>query len=114
MRQLGSEAWRPTAKSESPTSEKSWEHFIISFLIVAVIMSIAWVVNGTLRRRWHARRTYDTYVLGDGIVNSVTITLDVRFREDERRRILSEYGKILATYAPAFNPNSALNVRPMP
>ena len=95
-------------------SEKYWEHFIISFLIVAVVMSITLVVNVTLRRRWHARRTYDTYVIGDGIVNSVTVTLDVRFREAERRRILSEYGKVLATYAPGFNPNSILDVRPMP
>lgn len=95
-------------------SEKYWEHFIISFLIVATITSIAWVVNGALRRRWHARRTYDTYVLGDGIVNSVTVTLDVKFSEAKRRRILAEYGKVLATYAPAVNPNSALDVRPMP
>ena len=95
-------------------SEKYWEHFIISFLIVAVVMSITLVVNVTLRRHWHARRTYDTYVIGDGIVNSVTVTLDVRFREAERRRILSEYGKVLATYAPGFNPNSILDVRPMP
>lgn len=95
-------------------SEKYWEQFIISFLIVAVAMAITWEVNSALRRRWHARRTYDTYMLTDGIVNSVTVTLDVKFSEDERKRILSEYGKVLATYAPAFNPNSALDVRPIP
>ena len=95
-------------------SEKYWEQFIISFLIVAVITSIAWVVNGSLRRRWHARRTYDTYVLGDGVVNSVTVTLDVNLIEAERRRIPSEYAKALAAYAPAFNPNSVLDVRPIP
>lgn len=95
-------------------SEKYWEQFIISFSIVAAIMSISWVVNGALRRRWHAQRTYDTYVIGDGIVNSVTITLDVKLDEAERRRILSEYAKVLASYAPAFNPNSAPDVQPVP
>lgn len=81
---------------------------------MAVAMSISWVVNGALRRRWHARRTCDTYVREDGIVNSVTITLDVEFNEAERRCILSEYAKVLAAYTPAFNPNSALDVRPIP
>lgn len=95
-------------------SKKYWEQFIISFLIIVVITSIAWVVNGALRRRWHARRTYDTYVLGDSVVNSVAVTLDVRIIETERRRILSEYAKVLATYASAFNPNSALDVQPIP
>jgi hypothetical protein len=95
-------------------SEKYWEQFIISFLIVAVAMAITWELNGALRRRWYARRAYDTYVLGDSIVNSITVNLDVKFSEAERRRILSEYSKVLATYAPAFNPNSTLDVRPIP
>lgn len=77
-------------------------------------MSIAWVVNGPPRRRWHAQRAHDTYVLGDGMVYSVTTTLYVKFCEVERRRILFEHGKVLSTYAPAFNPNSALDVRPIP
>lgn len=94
-------------------SEKYWHQFIISFLIVAVAMSITWVVNGALRRRWHARRTYDTYVLSDGVVNSVTLTIDVKRGEAERRRILFEHGKVLATYASAFNPNSALDAQPI-
>jgi hypothetical protein len=95
-------------------SEKYWEQFIISFLIVAVAMAIIWKVNGALRRRCHARRTYDVYMLGDSIVNSIIVNLDVKFSEAERRHILSEYSKVLATYVPAFNPNSALDVRPIP
>jgi hypothetical protein len=95
-------------------SEKYWEEFIISFLTLAVAMAITWEVNGALRRRWHARRTYDTYVIGDSILNSVTVNLDVNFREGERRRILSEYGKVLATYAPGFDPSSTIDVRPIP
>jgi hypothetical protein len=91
-------------------SKKYWEQLIISFLIVAVAMAITWEVDGALRRRWHARRTYDTYVLGDGVVNSITVNLDVKFSVAERRRILSEYGKVLATYAPTFDLNSASSV----
>jgi hypothetical protein len=64
-------------------SEKYWEQFVISFLIVAVAMAITWEVNGALRPRWHARRTYDSYVIGDSILNLVTVNLDVKFSEAE-------------------------------
>ena len=95
-------------------SVKHWHQLTIGLLIVDVGMSLTGAVSGSLRRHWHARRTYDTYVIGDGVVNSVTVTLDVRFGKGERRRILAEYGKVLSTYAPAFNPNSTLDVRPTP
>jgi hypothetical protein len=90
-----------------------WHQTLISMGIVAIVMDITLPISKAAQRCQHARRTYDNYVLGDGVVNSITITLDVRFREGERRRILSEYGKVLATFAPAFNPNSALDVRPI-
>jgi hypothetical protein len=93
--------------------EKNWEHFIISFSIVTIIMSIGWVVSRVLRRRWHAQRTYDTYMLTDGVVNSVTVTLDVKFGEVERRRILSANGTVLSTYAPTFDPNSVSSAQPV-
>jgi hypothetical protein len=95
-------------------SEKYWHQLIIGFLIVAIGMSITWLVSRASLKRQHARRTYDTYVLGDGVVNSVTLTIDVKLGEAERRRILSEHGKVLATYAPAFNPNSAMDAQPLP
>lgn len=95
-------------------SDHLWHQTFVSLGIVAVVMGITFLINQAALKRQHARRTYDTYVLGDGIVNSISVTLDVRFTEDERRRILLAYGAVLSTYAPAFNPNSALDVRPTP
>lgn len=77
-------------------------------------MGIIFLISQVALKRQHALRTYDTYVLGNGVVNSITVTLDVKFSEGERRRILSEYAKVLAAYAPAFSPSSALDVRPIP
>ncbi|WP_194713062.1 hypothetical protein [Noviherbaspirillum soli] len=94
--------------------EQFWHQTFVSLGIVAVVMAITFLASQAALKRQHAWRTYDTYVLGDGIVNSVSITLDVKLTEAERRRILVEYAKVLATYAPAFNPNSALDVRPIP
>lgn len=94
-------------------SDKYWEHPIISFLIVTVGMSITLLLSRAALKRQHARRSYDTYVLGDGVVNSVTLTIDVKLSEAERRRILFEHGKVLPTYASAFNQNSALDAQPI-
>lgn len=77
-------------------------------------MRITYLISQAVLKRQHARRMYETYFIGDGLVSSVTVTLDVRLSETERRRILSEYGKVLATYVPAFNPNSALDTKPLP
>lgn len=45
-------------------------------------------------------------MLGDGSANSVTATLYAELNNAERKRILLEYGKVPATYTPAFDPNS--------
>lgn len=94
--------------------DQLWHQTFVNLGIVAVVMGITFLISQAALKRQHARRTYDTYGLGDGVVNSVTVTLDVRLSEAERRRILWEYAKVLATYAPAFDPKSALDVRPIP
>jgi len=81
--------------------------------IVGVVMGVTFLISNAAQRRQYARRTYDTYLLGEGIVNSSTGSLDVKFDEAERRRILSEYGKMPAIYAPAFDPRSASSAQPL-
>jgi hypothetical protein len=44
--------------------------------------------------------TYHTHVLSDGVLNSVSVVLDVTLSNAERRRTGSEYGKVLSTYLP--------------
>jgi hypothetical protein len=94
-------------------SDHLWHQTFVSLGIVAVVMGITFLISQAALKRQHARRTYDTYMLGDGIGSSITVTLDVRLNEAERRRILSEYAKVLATYAPTFDPNSASSAQPL-
>jgi hypothetical protein len=68
--------------------EQFWHQTFASLGIIAVVMGITFLIGQAALRRQHARRTYDTYVIGDGLVNSVTVTLGVRLSEAERRRIL--------------------------
>lgn len=93
--------------------DRLWYQALVSFGIVALVMGITFPISRIALKRQYARRTYDTYVLGDGIVNSVTLTVDVKFSEAERRRILLEHGKVLATYAPSFDPATATTIRPL-
>lgn len=90
-----------------------WHQTLVSLAIISVVMGITFLASNAAQKRQYTRRAYDTYVLGDGIVNSITITLDVKFSDVKRRRILSEYGKVLATYAPDFDPNSASSAEPV-
>lgn len=72
------------------------------------------LIAGFTRLQVSPARHYDTYVFGDGAVNSLTITVGVKLSEAEWRRILMEYGKVLATSSLAINPNSELEVQPIP
>lgn len=98
--------------------EQFWHDAIGSLGPVYFCLAIVLVITTIIGKRLDARRKLRaTYVLSDGGLNSVRVTLDDRLTEAERRRILSAYGAVLSTYAPAFNPNarhSALDVRPIP
>ena len=78
-------------------------------------LAIVFVVTTVIRKLLDAQRKLCvTYVLFDDGLNVVRVTLDAQLSAAECRRILAEYGKVLATYPPAFDPNSALDVRPIP
>jgi len=68
-------------------------------------------MTGVLQRRPHARRTYDTHALGDGVVNPLSVTHDAKRSEAEQRRIRLEYSKVLTTGAPAFNPSREIGLK---
>ena len=77
-------------------------------------LAIVFVVTTIVRKRLEAKgKTRATYVLTDGGLNAVRVTLDAQLGEAERRRILSAHGAVLSTYAPAFDPNSASSTQPV-
>lgn len=92
--------------------EQFWHDAVCSLGPGYFCLAIFFVVMTVIRRRLHAQRKLRaTYMLSDGGLNSVRVTLDVQFIAAELRRILSAYDAVLAGYAPVFNPNSALEVR---
>lgn len=94
--------------------EQFWHDAVRNLGTVYFGLAIVFVVTTIIRRRLDAqRKRRATYVLSDGGLNSVRVTLDAQLSAAEHRRILVEYGKVLDTYAPAFNPNSALDVQPV-
>lgn len=58
------------------------------------------------------KESHATYVLSDGGLNDVRVTLDAQLSEAERRQILSAYGAVLSTYAPAFDANGVAVIQP--
>ena len=95
--------------------QQFWHDAVRNLGPVYFVLGIGLVVIAIVRQRLKARRpTRLTYVLSDGGLNSVRVTFDAQITEAKRRQVLSEYGAVLSTYAPAFDPSSALDVRPIP
>lgn len=93
--------------------ERFWQDTVRNLGPVYFCLSIVFVVTAIFHRWLYAKRELRaTYVLSDGGLNAVRVTLDAQLSPAERRRILSAYGAVLSTYAPAFDSNSAFDVRP--
>lgn len=90
--------------------QQFWHDMARSLGPVYFCLGISYLVSRALFRRAGSRKTYKTYILADGGLNSLRVTLDAEIAETERTRILSEYGRILASYAPAFDASAVQNV----
>lgn len=76
-------------------------------------LAVVFVVTTAIRKRLDAQRKLRaTYVLSDGGLNSVCVTLNAQLSEAEHRRILLAYGAVLSSYAPAFDPTRVADIQP--
>jgi len=86
--------------------QQFWHDMARTLGPVYFCLAISYLVSRVIFRHPKPQQAYETYVLSDGGSNSVTVTLDAGLSEAERVRILSEYKRVLATYAPAFDLSS--------
>lgn len=94
--------------------QQFWHDAIRNLGPVYFVLGIGFVVITIVRKCLETRKpTRVTYMLSDGGLNSVRVTFDVQINEATRRQVLSDYGVILSTYAPAFDPNSASSAQPV-
>jgi hypothetical protein len=94
--------------------QQFWHDAVRNLGPVYIGLAIVFVITTVIRKRLEVqRKARVTYVLADGGLNAVSVTLDAQLNEAERRRILLAHGAVLSTYAPAFDPNSAASAQPV-
>jgi hypothetical protein len=93
--------------------EQFWRDAVRNLGPVYFCLAIVFVITTVIRKRLNSQRKLRvTYLLTDGGLNSVRVTLDAQSSEAERRRILAGYGALLATYAPAFDTQRVRDIQP--
>lgn len=93
--------------------EQFWHDAVRNLGPVHFGLAIVFVVTTIIGERLDAQRKLRaTYVLSDGGLNSICVILDAQLCEAERQRILSAYGAVLSTYAPAFDPTRVADIQP--
>lgn len=88
--------------------QQFWHDMAHSLGPVYFCLGISYLVSRVIFRYADSRKTY---VLTDGAMNSLSVTLDARIPEAERNRILSEYGRVLASYAPVVDTSAVQNTQ---
>jgi hypothetical protein len=77
------------------------------------LLGIGSVLIVIVRKRLEARKvTRLTYLLSDGGLNSVRVTLDAQLSQADSQRILSAHAALLSTYASAFDPSRVTDIQP--
>jgi hypothetical protein len=90
-----------------------WHDAVRSLGPVYFLLGIGLIVIVIVRKRLEARTvTRLTYILSDGGLNSVRVTVDAQLNQAERQRILSAYAALLSTYASAFDPTKVADLQP--
>jgi hypothetical protein len=94
--------------------QQFWHDAVRNLGPVYFLLGIGLIVITIVRKRLNARKTTRlTYMLSDGGLNSVRVTLDGQLSEIERRRILSAHAALLSTYAPAFDHTRIADIQPV-
>jgi hypothetical protein len=93
--------------------EQFWHDAVRNLGPVYFLLGIGSVVIFIVGKRLEARKvTRLTYMLSDGGLNSVRVTLDAQLSQAERQRILSAHAALLSTYASAFDHTKVAGLQP--
>lgn len=93
--------------------ERFWHDAVRNLGPVYFLLGIGLVVIAIVRRRLNARKTMRlSYMLSDGGLNSVRVTLDAQLSQAECQRILSAHAALLSTYASTFDHTKVADIQP--